>query len=333
MRRIWRPMLLAVLLLAAFAYLNNGGLTAPRLAGPPTLLAHRGIAQRFDMAGLTNDTCTAARMLPPRHAYLENTIASMRASFEAGADVVELDIHPTTDGRFAVFHDWTLDCRTDGRGITREHSMAELQRLDIGHSYTADGGRSFPFRGQGIGLMPALDEVLEVFPDRRFLINIKSDDAAEGERLAAWLGQLPPATRDRLMVYGGDRPIATLRAALRDLRTVSRGSLRACLLRYAAYGWTGLVPTACAKMLILVPVNIAPWLWGWPGHFLQRMQSVGGSVFVIGPYHGGAFSTGIDTPEDLARLPAGYPGGILTNEIEVIAAALGLSRAVGGERR
>jgi glycerophosphoryl diester phosphodiesterase len=326
-------MLLAVLLLAAFAYLNNRNLTAPRLAGSPTLLAHRGIAQRFDMAGLTNDTCTAVRMLPPRHAYLENTIASMRASFAAGADVVELDIHPTTDNRFAVFHDWTLDCRTDGRGVTREHSMADLKRLDIGYGYTADGGRSFPFRGQGIGLMPALDEVLEAFPDRRFLINIKSDDAAEGERLAAALGQLPLATRDRLMVYGGDRPIAALRRALPDLRTVSRGSLQACLLRYVAYGWTGLVPAACANMLVLVPVNIAPWLWGWPGHFLPRMQSAGSSVFAIGPYHGGAFSTGIDTPEDLGRLPAGYPGGILTNEIEMVATALGRVGSAGPERR
>lgn len=333
MRRSWRPILLAVLLLAAFAYLNNAHLTAPRLAGTPALLAHRGIAQRFDTAGLTNDTCTAARMLPPRHAYLENTIASMRASFAAGADVVELDIHPTTDGCFAVFHDWTLDCRTDGRGVTREHSMAELQRLDIGHGYTADGGRSFPFRGQGIGLMPALDEVLEAFPDHRFLINIKSDDGAEGERLAAWLDQLPPAARDRLMVYGGDRPVAALRGALPDLRTVSRGSLRACLLGYVAYGWTGLVPAGCAKMLVLVPVNVAPWLWGWPGHFLQRMQSAGSSVFAIGPYHGGAFSTGIDTPEDLARLPAGYPGGILTNEIEAVAAALGRGGSAGPERR
>ena len=48
----------------------------------------------------------------------------MQAGFAAGADVVELDVHPTTDGEFAVFHDWTLDCRTDGHGVTREHSMA-----------------------------------------------------------------------------------------------------------------------------------------------------------------------------------------------------------------
>src|SRR6476619_2769434 len=150
----------------AAIYANNTNHLAAHREGPPVLLAHRGIAQRFDERDLKNDTCTAARMLPPSHDYLENTIASMRASFLAGADIVEFDVHPTTDGQFAVFHDWTLDCRTDGKGVTREHAMAALRQLDIGYGYTADGGRTFPFRGKGGGLMPSLDEVLATFPDK-----------------------------------------------------------------------------------------------------------------------------------------------------------------------
>jgi len=82
-----------------------------------------------------------------------------------------------------VFHDWMLDCRTESKGVTREHSLAALKKLDIGYGYTADGGKSFPFRGKGVGLMPSLDEVLETFPNRRFLINIKSNDASEGTSL------------------------------------------------------------------------------------------------------------------------------------------------------
>ncbi len=78
--------------------------------------------------------------------YLENTIRSMRAGFEAGADIVEIDVHHTTDNEFAVFHDWTLDCRTNGHGVTRGHTMAELKRFDIGYGYTSDSGKTFPFR-------------------------------------------------------------------------------------------------------------------------------------------------------------------------------------------
>ncbi|OKO69656.1 glycerophosphodiester phosphodiesterase family protein [Bradyrhizobium sp. AS23.2] len=316
----------AMIAVAAGVYINNTSPLAPHRDGKPVLLAHRGLAQRFDERDVKNNTCTAARMLPPAHDYLENTIRSMHASFDAGADVVELDVHPTTDGEFAVFHDWTLDCRTDGQGITREQSMAKLKMLDIGYGYTADGGKTFPFRGKGVGMMPALSEVLGAFPDRRLLINVKSRDAKEGEKLAAVLNALPSGQRRMIMVYGGDEPIEVVRRLTPDVRTISRAAIRSCLIRYIGYGWTGLVPAACRDAMVLVPINVAPWLWGWPSRFLARMDNANSAVFVLGLYNGGEFSTGIDTPELFARLPQGYPGGIWTNEIEAIAAIAGKSK-------
>lgn len=319
MRKFLSCLAVALIAVSTFIFFNNTNLLAPEPTGSPVLLAHRGIAQRFDLAGVGNDTCTASRILPPTHGYLENTIASMRASFEAGADIVELDVHPTTDRQFAVFHDWTLECRTNAQGVTREQAMSFLKTLDVGYGYTADGGKTYPFRGQGVGLMPSLAEVLDAFPDRRFLINVKSNDAEEGVKLAAFLNSLPPERRSMLMAYGGDKPIAVLRASVPGLRTMSLASMKACLLRYVAYGWTGAVPAQCRSTLVYVPVNVAPWLWGWPNRFLGRMASVGSSVFVVGPYHGGGFSSGIDSREDFDRLPQAYGGGVLTNEIETIA--------------
>lgn len=308
---------------AAAIYLNNTSHLAAHQDGKPVLLAHRGIAQRFDERDLTNDTCTAARMLPSSHSYLENTIDSMRASFAAGADIVELDVHPTTDDEFAVFHDWTLDCRTDGHGVTREHSMAYLKKLDIGHGYTADGGKTFPFRGKGIGMMPTLTEVLAAFPQARLLINVKSRDPSEGERLANALNKLPRERRAQLMVYGGDEPVDVVRKRVPDIRTISRAAIKSCLLGYIGYGWSGVVPSACHNAMVMLPINVAPWLWGWPDRLLNRMKAANSEVFVLGPYRGGGFSTGIDTPEQFARLPHNYAGGIWTNEIEAIAPLAG----------
>ncbi|MGL4964638.1 MAG: glycerophosphodiester phosphodiesterase family protein [Inquilinus sp.] len=306
----------------AFVYFNNSSWLYGAPGGKPVLLAHRGLAQGFDRTGLTGDTCTAARMLPPQHPYLENTIASMRAAFDFGAAAIELDIQPTTDGRFAVFHDWTVDCRTEGHGVTREHSLAELQALDIGHGYTADGGMSFPFRGKGVGLMPSLDQVLEAFPGRRFLLNVKSNDPAEGELLAGYLAALPAERRDLLAAYGGDRPIAALRERLPGFRSMSRASIKDCFVNYAALGWTGHMPESCRRSALLVPSNVAPWLWGWPHLFVARMEAAGTPVFLIGPWSGG-FSEGVDDPALVADLVAGgYAGGIETDRIDRMGPAL-----------
>ncbi len=212
-----------------FTALLLGGCRSPQPVSPfaksssgPFLLAHRGVSQTFDRAGLDNLTCTAKPIHPPTNEFLENTISSMSTVIKAGADVIELDVHPTIDGEFAVFHDWTLECRTNGTGRTRDHSMAELKALDIGFGYTADGGKTFPFKGKGVGLMPSLSEVLIAFPNQRFLINVKSNFDEEGELLATYLNGLPKERRQLIAVYGGSKPVAVIRKRVTDIITMSR---------------------------------------------------------------------------------------------------------------
>jgi glycerophosphoryl diester phosphodiesterase len=125
-----------------------------------------------------------------------------------------------------------------------------------------------------------------------------------------------------LSVYGGERPVDVVRERLPQIATMHGRGLKQCLLRYLAIGWTGYVPSACRRTIVLVPINYAPWLWGWPGRFLECMGGVSSDVFVIGPWRGGEFSTGIDTTEQLDALPPRYSGGIWTNRIDRIAPAL-----------
>lgn len=299
-----------------FIYLNNSSLLVKRRENEPFFLAHRGLAQTFSIEGIAADTCTAERIYDPEHPFLENTIESMEAAFAAGADQVEFDIRPTKDGKFAVFHDWTLDCRTDLTGEPKEYTMDELKKADVGYGYTADGGKSYPFRGKGIGLMPSLDEVLTSFPDKELLIHIKSNDPEEGELLAGTLHGLSETQRDMITVYGGDAPIASLNGKIPNLRVMSKATLKHCLIPYFAFGWTGVVPASCGNSQIHIPENIAPWLWGWPDKFLNRMDSVDTRVIVVAG--NGSWSEGFDTLEDLERLPKGYSGGIWTNRIDKI---------------
>ncbi|MBP1849818.1 glycerophosphodiester phosphodiesterase family protein [Rhizobium halophytocola] len=283
----------------------------------PRVIAHRGEHQLFNRAGLTHDTCTATRILPPTHGFLENTLPSMRAAFEAGADVVELDVHLTPDKVFAVLHDWTLDCRTNLTGVTEDTPFAALKTADVGYGYTADGGQTFPFRGKGIGMLPSLDQVFATFPDGHFLVNFKSRRIEEGTVLAARLSAEPDRERQVFGVYGGGEPTTATLAARPKLRGYTAASVRACLLTYLKVGWSGYVPQDCRNTLVPVPINYAHLLWGWPQRFYARMQAAGSDVIVIGAYQKGDFgSSGIDTLADWTQLPAHFPGYVWTNRIE-----------------
>ena len=148
---------LIILVLLVFIYANNTSLFVKPVGEKPLLLAHRGLAQTFPMESITGDTNTAAIIYKPEHSYLENTIASIEVAFAVGADIVVPDIHPTADRHFVVFHDWILEHRASGTSVVREHSLQELKQLDIGYGYTADNGKTYPFLGKGVGMMPSLD--------------------------------------------------------------------------------------------------------------------------------------------------------------------------------
>ena len=314
-----RRILIVLVVFAAAVYVFNASWRVAPPEGEVQLIAHRGVHQTFSRENLDNDTCTAERIDPPTHDYLENTLPSMEAAFAAGADIVELDVHPTTDGQFAVMHDWTIDCRTEGAGETRSHDMAYLKTLDIGYGYTPDGGKTFPFRGKGVGMMPELREVFAALPDRKFLVNYKSNEAREGDMLAALLGEHPEWRPAVWGAYGGDPP--TFRAAelIEGLNVWSRRGLVDCLLQYEGLGWLGIVPHACRNTKVMLPVNLAPFVWGWPNLFLERMRDAGSEVILLGPYTAGDPGTaGIDTPEQLAQVPESFIGYIWTNKIETI---------------
>ncbi|ODT73777.1 MAG: glycerophosphodiester phosphodiesterase [Pelagibacterium sp. SCN 64-44] len=312
-----------VVLVAAIYFYNAGWRVGPPDNAELRLIAHRGVHQTFNRDGLDNDSCTAERIEPPRHGLLENTLPAMRAAFAAGADVVELDVHPTTDGQLAVMHDWTVDCRTEGSGETRAHSMTELRRLDVGYGYTADNGQTYPFRGLGVGQMPEMTEVLAAMPDRQFLINFKSREIREGDMLAALVDAHPEWRHAVWGAYGGDEPTYRAAELLDGLHVWSRRGLVDCLGQYLGLGWTGFVPEACRNTQVMIPINVAPWLWGWPNLLQARLRDAGSEIILLGPYGAGDPGTaGIDDLDTLARIPPGFDGFVWTNRIELIGPTL-----------
>ena len=317
----WAAFALALLILLVTVV--NASWLADAPPGAIRLIAHRGVAQQFDRAGVTNDTCTVPRIEPPAHDLLENSVRSIDAAKRLGADMVEIDIAPTADGRIAVFHDWTLDCRTDGTGDLRAATLAELQALDIGHGYTADGGRTFPFRGRKRDAMPSLEQALAAVPATPVLFNFKSKDPAEADLLAAALkthGRDVKRIRDGF--YGAAGPVERIKRHYPDAWAWSMDGAKACTKDYILTGWTTIVPDSCRGGTIVVPLNYQ-WLFaGWPNRLIQRMNAVGARVLVTGPYERGEPNTGLTLPEQLGEIPATFKGYVWVEDIWTVGPSL-----------
>lgn len=322
MRVFVRVLVGLALLIAAVLLYNSSWFAAPNPDAKLRLIAHRGVHQVYDRVNLDYQDCTATRIFPPEHDLIENTPASISAALAAGADVIEIDVHPTTDGTFAVFHDWNLECRTDGAGATRDHDMASLEALDIGYGYTADGGLTYPLRGKGVGLLPSFDEIMTGFPTARFLVNYKSRNASEGDLLATLLRRRPEWRPAVWGVYGSDEPTMRAMELIPGLEGFGMSTVKECLLGYLALGWTGHMPDACHDTLVPLPINYAWLVWGWPHRFTERLAAVGSRAILVGPMIGNDPMGGINDPQTLSAVPDDFDGYVWTDRIEVIGPAL-----------
>ena len=299
-----------------FLWLNNTSLFINRGGKEVALVAHGALGQTYDLEGVEWDTNTAAIIHEPEHLYIENTLPSMQAAFDYGADIVEFDIRLTKDKQLAVFHDDTLEYRTDGKGYVSDHTMDELRQLDVGYGYTADNGKTFPLRGKGIGLMVSIEDVFRTYPDREFLIHIKDGGNEIGPILLNFLETLDESSIDNISVYGNDLALDLLRDHYPQMKTLSKSRMVGAFLRYLLIGWTGFVPGAIRNMEIHLPVQYAKLFWGWPDRFLQRMDKVNTRVVLVQYVDG--WSDGFDSEADLMKLPENYTGGIWTNRIDVV---------------
>lgn len=322
MKRHWRKILIALAIFAITVSLINASWIAPRPEGRLLLVAHRGLAQQFSRDGVDNDTCTATRIRPPGdNLYIENTLPSIFKASRMGAGAVEIDVHPTRDGQMVAFHDWTLDCRTDGKGPVRARTLAELKALDVGYGYTADGGRTFPLRGRGIGGMPTVEEVLREVPTTGLVFNFKSRDPRDADALVAAFARAGVRIDGKYSFYGHPRVTARLRALVPGAWTWFKSDLKACLSDYLKIGWTGYVPASCRDTTVAIPLNYQWAIWGWPNRFQARMKAANTRVIMLGDYENGEIA-GIERPEQLDDVPRDFKGYLWVEDFYTVGRAL-----------
>ncbi len=256
----------------------------------PTIIGHRG----------------AAGSAP------ENTLTSFARALELGAEVLESDVHVTSDAVPVLIHDPSVDRTTNGHGPVVDYTLSELQELDAGQHFSTDGGTSFPQRAQGVRV-PTLEEAFEAFPNSRFNLEIKASPNALVGRVIDLVEKFERSERT-LLTAGDDAIMLELR---REKRV--RGSCFA-------------IGASMADILAVVKAAVAQQPAPEDVMALQIPDEFGGQPLVTPDLVRFAHDAGIavhvwtiNEPEQMRRILALGADGLVTDYPERMAALLGRS--------
>lgn len=157
-----------VLYLSLFVVMSIGGLYGYLASRTGGTAIERPVFKRDNSRPLVFAHRGGGGLLP------ENTLGAFAYSARMGADVLELDVRGTADGKLVVTHDAAVDRTTDGSGNVSEMTLEELKKLDAGFRFSIDNGRTFPFRGKSV-TVPTLEEVFDALPEMTFNIEPKQE--------------------------------------------------------------------------------------------------------------------------------------------------------------
>ena len=97
----------------------------------------------------------------------ENTISAIQRALDFGVDMIDIDVRMTKDREIVLMHDATVDRTTNGMGLVKDMTLAEIRELDAGLKFDSK------FTGEKV---PTLREALDLIDGRAVaLIEIKHE--------------------------------------------------------------------------------------------------------------------------------------------------------------
>jgi glycerophosphoryl diester phosphodiesterase len=215
----------------------------------------------------------------------ENTMRSFRSAIALGCDLIECDVHLSSDGRLVVIHDHTLDRTTNGTGLVHDCTAAELRKLDAG-----DGEK-----------IPLLQEVIELAIGKVGLVielkNLPPLYPGLEEKLINMLRQLGAIQECAIVSFN--------HAAIHELRKVEP-SMQLGILE-------GARPLHPAKMLRETGADVYSPHWGASDpQVVKEVHAAGGAV-AVWP---------VDDQAAVAWCKYTKPDSVFTNRPKEVGAAL-----------
>jgi glycerophosphoryl diester phosphodiesterase len=131
----------------------------------------------------------------------EHTITSYKMGEQMHGDYIEIDLQMTKDGKLIVMHDETLDRTTNGTGQVKDHTLAEIKKLDAGSWFNEAYPQKAKPEYEGLQV-PTLEEVFQTFgKNANYYIETKSPEVYPGmeQKLEDMVNQYH-INKDKLLV-------------------------------------------------------------------------------------------------------------------------------------
>ena len=141
----------------------------------PLIIGHRGAGISSSVGDLT----------------IGNTRTAIAKGIRDGVDWIEIDIRASSDDRLVVFHDETLDKKTNGTGNVASTSLAELLTVEV--------------NVEPPEYIPSLEDLFEEFrsENTKWILDIKAEGIQE--LVLKWLDgkiALGELSRDQFIIFG-----------------------------------------------------------------------------------------------------------------------------------
>ena len=94
----------------------------------------------------------------------ENTLVAFEAAANAGVDVLELDLHVTSDGEVVIYHDYFIN-----EALIKDLPLSAIKAVDCGSRFD----REFPFRILAPAQIPTLQELFDLVRDKTVRLNLE----------------------------------------------------------------------------------------------------------------------------------------------------------------
>jgi glycerophosphoryl diester phosphodiesterase len=221
----------------------------------------------------------------------ENTMEAFAHAVALSPEIIlDLDLQFSKDHVVVVFHDMAIDRTTNGSGNISDFNLDELKNFDAAYHFL-DQSSQYQFRGKGLTIL-TLEEVLVEFPNSRFILDIRRDDAAHLKNIIDLIERVQAVDR-AIIVSESDQVIGNCRELRAD--------------------WVYGAPTNEARMVLFGSMQPVSSIFMLPAKHDNTEVVNQKLIDVLHKWDRKIWVWTIDDPDDFARLKNMNVDGLFTN--------------------